>query len=764
MITETTILNSRYRLDKKIGQGGFAEVYLSTDLLLERRVAVKVLNSELTGDESFLERFGKEAKAVAALDHPNILSIHDYGQSQETAYLVMPYVEGGALHDKLRRGSRLSLTQTASYLTQVASALDYAHRRNIVHRDVKPQNMLLRSDDDRLLLADFGIAKVLDSAASQGRTGVMGTLSYMAPEQINGRVGIATDIYALGCVLFQMLTGQLPFAGPTEQVLMGHLQAPIPSIIERSQGQVPASVQPVIEKALAKRPEDRYSSAGQMAKAFMAALDPQEPTVGLGFISPASIATAAFQPPSIPAMPTYIPSVQVPPVHVPLAQAIPVYVPPNYQAQSPVYLPPLPDPGIAPTGKPNRVLLAGILAGGLVLLIIAVTLLVILSGQNNNRGVADNQSPVALATSSNLAANTATGPVTTAINSPTPAPATSAPISVATSVVTLVSTPVATVPQATLPAKIPPPATTEALAATTPAAPTSAPSPTLVPATIAPATVAPNTVAPATTRPPITAAFDKTLFSNSLLTLPGTTSSLIILPDGQLVEDDADRRLPSASTIKLWIAAAFYVESSAGRLNPADNYTVKSGDIASGTGILRDNVGKVYTYDKLISTMLIYSDNSAANIIIEKLGGMGKVNAYAQRYGYNQTLLQRKLGDVSNPNNNFTCARDAAVYVQRLLKGEIVDKASSDRILAALRERRGYRQDQNFFGTRLPGEVDYLHISGTGTLIRNEIGYISVRSGKPLIIVMLVADTAEAGAETAIATAIAQIYNLAFNI
>ncbi len=291
MITENSVLNTRYRLEKKIGQGGFAQVYLAMDQLLKRRVAVKVLNSELTEDENFLTRFEKEAQSIAALEHPNILTVYDYGQAEDTAYLVTPYIEGGTLHDKLRKERKFTLQQASAYLTQVAAALDYAHRRNVIHRDIKPQNMLLRAEDDRLLLGDFGIAKVLSSSSAQSRTGVMGTISYMSPEQLEGNVAVGTDIYALGCVLFQMLTGELPYTGATEQVMMGHLLRPIPSIVERSQGQVPPPVQEIINRALAKKPEDRFQSAGEMAKAFAAVASGG----AVSFTSP----TAVINPPDL---------------------------------------------------------------------------------------------------------------------------------------------------------------------------------------------------------------------------------------------------------------------------------------------------------------------------------------------------------------------------------------------------------------------------------------------------------------------------------
>src|SRR5438552_14847770 len=280
MITEGTILNGRYRLDRQIGQGGFARVFLSTDLRLRRLVAIKVLNPELNEDEDLLARFEREAQSIADLDHPNILGVHDYGEADGAVYLVMPYIAGGALHDKLRAEKRLAPRQAGAYLRQIAGALDYAHQRGIVHRDIKPQNMLLRAEDDRLLLADFGIAKVLSATSGQSQTGVMGTLAYMAPEQLNGHVSRATDVYALGCVLFQMLTGQVPYTGPTEQVVMGHLSQPVPSIVERSQGQLSVSMQAVIERALAQQPADRFGSAGELAAAFEAAIAGDLPAGG----------------------------------------------------------------------------------------------------------------------------------------------------------------------------------------------------------------------------------------------------------------------------------------------------------------------------------------------------------------------------------------------------------------------------------------------------------------------------------------------------
>jgi eukaryotic-like serine/threonine-protein kinase len=268
MVGLDSVLNGRYKLDKKVGQGGFAEVYLATDQTLKRRVAVKVLNANLFEDESFLKRFENEAQAVAALEHPNILPVYDYGQTDNTVYLIMPFVEGGTLHDRLRRQKKFNLQTASQYLQQIASALDYAHRRNIVHRDVKPHNVLIREEDNRLFLADFGIAKVLSAATTNSNTNVVGTIAYMAPEQLDGKAGFETDVYALGCVLFQMISGELPYTGTTEQVMVGHMMKPVPSISERSEGQLPVTLQPIFDKALAKERSYRYKSAGELAKEF----------------------------------------------------------------------------------------------------------------------------------------------------------------------------------------------------------------------------------------------------------------------------------------------------------------------------------------------------------------------------------------------------------------------------------------------------------------------------------------------------------------
>jgi len=214
-----------YELLRRLGEGGMAQVYLARDIRLGREVAVKVLDQRLAERPGFRERFEREARVAASLDHPNIVQLYDFGDSERQLYLVMPYVSGGSLQDMLRRAP-FAGGEVATFGSQMADALDYAHQRGVIHRDVKPANMLVHADG-RLLLSDFGLAKILSSAQPQAaprRHPDAGTPEYMAPEQIEGRSDERTDIYALGVVLYLLLTSHLPFTGGTSAAVMeGHL-------------------------------------------------------------------------------------------------------------------------------------------------------------------------------------------------------------------------------------------------------------------------------------------------------------------------------------------------------------------------------------------------------------------------------------------------------------------------------------------------------------------------------------------------------------
>jgi serine/threonine protein kinase len=273
-------------LEKLIGQGGMGSVYLARQIRPSRSVAVKVLLPNIATSSSlyndFLARFRREADVIAKLEQINIMVIYEYGEQDGIAYLVMPYYPGGSLRDLLARNGALSLHEAASFTEQAAAALDYAHAHGVIHRDLKPGNFLL-SSDGRLVLADFGIARMIQDSDNTFRatltgTGMLlGTPEYMAPEMINGEpIDHRTDIYALGIVLFQMLSGQVPFKGNTPfAVATKHLQEPPPSLHQINPA-IPSAVDSVIQIALAKKREDRYASAGVMAQALRNAINPPD--------------------------------------------------------------------------------------------------------------------------------------------------------------------------------------------------------------------------------------------------------------------------------------------------------------------------------------------------------------------------------------------------------------------------------------------------------------------------------------------------------
>jgi ABC-type branched-subunit amino acid transport system substrate-binding protein len=260
-----------YRVEELIGRGGMGVVYRATDLSLERPVALKLIAPELAQDERFRARFLKEPRLAAALDHPHVIPIHEAGEHEGQLYLAMRYVEGSDLKTILERDRRLGPERAQAILTQIADALDAAHRRGLVHRDVKPANVLL-DEDEHAYLTDFGITKQLGGASTDtGR--VVGTLDYLAPEQIRGeKVDGRTDCYALACVLYECLAGAPPFRRQTEaETLWAHMQDPPP----RLPGE--PALDPVLQKALAKDKEERYDSCSELLAAASSALGFEPP-------------------------------------------------------------------------------------------------------------------------------------------------------------------------------------------------------------------------------------------------------------------------------------------------------------------------------------------------------------------------------------------------------------------------------------------------------------------------------------------------------
>jgi serine/threonine protein kinase len=257
-----------YAVVEKLGEGGMAVVYKGYQASLNRYVAIKVLRGDLAHDQEFVTRFHREALAVAKLSHPNILHIYDTGVAHGVYYIVMDYAEGGSLSDLIRQGP-IEIGRAVSIAIQMAGALDYAHREGLIHRDVKPSNILL-SRDGRPLLSDFGIAKIMYEATQLTRTGAsIGTPEYMAPEQVQGQPSDArADIYALGIVLYEMLAGTVPFRAATPvATLYKHVHEPLPPL-RQANSNIPAWLEAAVYKALAKRPEDRFQRASAFARAL----------------------------------------------------------------------------------------------------------------------------------------------------------------------------------------------------------------------------------------------------------------------------------------------------------------------------------------------------------------------------------------------------------------------------------------------------------------------------------------------------------------
>jgi serine/threonine-protein kinase len=258
-----TLFDGRYRIQRKLGAGGMADVYLAEDQELGRRVAIKILNGRHANDEQFIERFRREAKNAAALNHPNIVSIYDRGNAEDTYYIAMEYLDGRTLKELIVGRGKAPINVAVEYARQILSALRFAHRHGIVHRDIKPHNVLVDSDG-RVKVTDFGIARAGTSQMTETGS-IVGTAQYLSPEQARGgEVDPRSDLYSLGVVLYELLTGKTPFEGDTPvEIAMKHLSnAPKPP--SKLRPDVPPELDMVVLRALAKNPDDRYQSADEM--------------------------------------------------------------------------------------------------------------------------------------------------------------------------------------------------------------------------------------------------------------------------------------------------------------------------------------------------------------------------------------------------------------------------------------------------------------------------------------------------------------------
>src|SRR5262245_22626432 len=267
MSTSDTLINTlfdgRYRIVRKLGSGGMANVYLAEDEDLGRRVAIKILNERYANDDLFIERFRREAKSAAALSHPNIVSVYDRGEAEGTYYIAMEVIEGRSLKELIMTRGPLPIGQALAYTHEILEALRFAHRHGIIHRDIKPHNILI---GERLKVTDFGIARAGASQMTEAGS-IMGTAQYLSPEQARGApVTASSDLYSVGIVLYEMLTGKVPFTGDSAiEIAMKHLNdAPKPP--SKIRPEIPEDLDQVVLRALAKNPEDRYQTAEEFSE------------------------------------------------------------------------------------------------------------------------------------------------------------------------------------------------------------------------------------------------------------------------------------------------------------------------------------------------------------------------------------------------------------------------------------------------------------------------------------------------------------------
>jgi serine/threonine-protein kinase len=321
-MTSDTVLNGRYRLSAQQGSGGMAVIYKAQDMALGRTVAVKILRPTLTNDPSFIARFRNEARSVANLMHPNIVTIHDFGNEGATHYIVMEFVEGQDLKKIIKAEGALAIDRALNLGIQICAGIGFAHRAGLVHADVKPQNILLKNDDT-VKVTDFGIAQALsDTQPGERQAVVWGSPHYFSPEQARGeRPTPASDVYSIGIVLFELLTGRLPYVGADQQALaLSHIRDPIPLVTDFNPA-VPQALAQIIFKTMSKEAANRYRMADQLGH-ILSSLRER----GRDVTAPNASVPPRPSAPTVPNMPVVTPQPQYPappPMQRPLSEASP---------------------------------------------------------------------------------------------------------------------------------------------------------------------------------------------------------------------------------------------------------------------------------------------------------------------------------------------------------------------------------------------------------------------------------------------------------
>ena len=273
MIVKGSKISDRYQIIKTLGEGGMANVYLAHDTILDRNVAVKVLRGDLATDEKFVRRFQREALSASSLSHPNIVEMYDVGEDDGQYYIVMEYVDGKTLKQILKQRGKLSITEVVDIMLQLTDGMAHAHDAYIIHRDIKPQNIMILSNG-MIKITDFGVATAMNSTQLTQTNSVMGTVHYLPPEQAQGKGStIRSDIYSMGIMMYELLTGLVPYKGDNAvEIALKHLKEPLPSV-RKINANIPQSVENVIIKATAKNPKNRYVDAREMHEDLKTVLD-----------------------------------------------------------------------------------------------------------------------------------------------------------------------------------------------------------------------------------------------------------------------------------------------------------------------------------------------------------------------------------------------------------------------------------------------------------------------------------------------------------
>ena len=275
MIMKGQKINDRYQIIKSIGEGGMANVYLAYDTILDRNVAVKILRGDLAGDEKFVRRFQREALSASSLSHTNIVEVYDVGEDNGNYYIVMEYIEGKHLKSLIKKRGKLTLSEVVDIMSQICEGMAVAHDSYIIHRDIKPQNIMIL-DSGLVKITDFGIAMALNSTQLTQTNSVMGSVHYLPPEQASGKgATIQSDIYSMGILMYELLTGELPFRGDNAvEIALKQLKEPLPDVTKKVNN-IPNSIINILKKSTAKNPKNRYTDAREMYDDIKTALDPK---------------------------------------------------------------------------------------------------------------------------------------------------------------------------------------------------------------------------------------------------------------------------------------------------------------------------------------------------------------------------------------------------------------------------------------------------------------------------------------------------------